>query len=82
VTWATCHKGKPTDPIQTDTASNLNLAKSSIKCCGQYKATNSRRDNLKTSFSEHIAELEKEFLPKKKVKPQTDKLKAYHESLL
>ena len=27
VTWATCHKGKPTDPIQTDTAANLNFVR-------------------------------------------------------
>ena len=52
----------------------------------QNKATNTRMDHLKSSFSRQIAKLEKEFLPRKKVVTQTDplydKLKDYHDVLI
>ena len=52
----------------------------------QHKATNTRKDNLKTSFSAKIAEAEKQFLPRTDVMPQTDplydRLKDYHDVLI
>ena len=52
----------------------------------QHKATNTRRDDLKKSFSRQIAEAEKQFLPKNKVIPQNDllynRLKECHDALL
>ena len=52
----------------------------------QNKATNTRKDHLKTTFSAQIAETEKKFVPRTKPKEQTDhlydKLKDYHDVLI
>ena len=48
--------------------------------------TNTRKDNLKTTFCQQIKDLEKEITPRQKTAPQTDtlydNLKAYHDVLI
>ena len=66
-----------------DTATLTNESGSTWK---QSKATNTRKDHLKTSFSAEIAQAEKQFLPKEKAETENDplynKLKEYHDVLL
>jgi len=59
---------------------------SSSKSWHRYKEMNTKKCHSKSTFAEQISKLEKQYLPRQKVTPQTDplydKLKAYHDSLL